>query len=327
MAALVWDKVGDRTFESGLDKGVLYLPDGSAVPWNGLSSVIEKFDKSATPVYFDGRKIQDLIVLGDFAASMKAVTYPDEFSDLEGVEELRPGVGISDQEPKTFGLAYRTMIGNDLDGPDQTYKIHLLWNVTAMPHEKTYASEGGDPSLVEFEWDLVAVPEEHDGFRPTAHFIIDSTKVDPWMLEDIETQLYGTIAAEAVLLPMDTLFTFMRDWFRIKITDNGDGTWTAEAQRDGIISYLDGGVASIFQILGANAVFLDDVTYQISDTFDASDIPEIKIEWFPDGTWSATTSADGLITVNPDGTFTILNANVTPIDAVTYRLADTTSED
>lgn len=326
MATLVWDKVGDRDFESGLDKGVLYLPDGSAVPWNGLTSVIEKFDKDVSPVYFDGRKIQDLVVLGDFAATMKAVTYPDEFSEVEGAGQLRPGVQVYDQEPKTFGLAYRTMFGNDLDGAEEGYKIHILWNVTAVPHEKTYASVSNDPSLVEFEWDLAAVPEEVAGFRPTAHFVLHSKEIDPWLLEDIEAQLYGTIGANAVLIPMAELVAFMKDWYRIKITDNGDDTWTAETQRDGILTFLDGGAASEFQILGANAIYLDDVTYQISDTIDASDIPEIKIEVFPDGTWIASTSGEGLITVNPDGTFEILNASVIPIDAVTYRLQDTTSE-
>lgn len=327
MPTLVWDKVGDRAYESGLDKGVLYLPDGSAVPWNGLTSVIEKFDKEASAVYFDGMKIQDLVVLGDFSATMKALTYPDEFVELEGVGELRPGVYVSDQFPGVFGLAYRTQIGNDLDG-ETGYKIHLLWNVTAIPHDKTYASVSNDPSLVEFEWDLVAVPEEVAGMRPTAHFVINSNDIDPWLLEDIEKQLYGTLGVDASLIPISELVTFMNEWYRVKITDNGDGTWTAEAQRDGIISYLDGGAESIFQIAQANVIFLDDVTYLISDTFDASEIPQIAISVdISTGIWTATTDSDALITVNPDGTFEILNANVTPIDADTYRLADTTSED
>lgn len=326
MAALVWDKVGDRDFESGLDKGVLYLPDGSGVPWNGLTSVIEKFDKDASPVYFDGKKIQDLIVLGDFAATLKAITYPEEFDELEGLGTLRPGVHISDQEPKTFGLAYRTMIGNDLDGAESAYKIHLLWNVTALPNDKTYASVSNDPSLVEFEWNLVATPEDVPGFRPTAHFVLNSDELDPWMLEDIEIQLYGASGADAVLLPMSDLFAFMSAWYRVKITDNGDGSWTADTLRDGLISFLDAPPTE-FQIIGVNALYVNDYTFQISDTNDASDVPEIAIEWHTDGTWTATATSDALITVNLDGTFEVLNANAVFIDADTYQLQNTTSEE
>lgn len=273
MAQLEWDKAGDRNFESGLDKSVLYLPDGSAVPWNGLTSVIEKFDKDVKPVYFDGKKINDLVTLGDFAATMQAITYPVEFEDLEGVGELRPGVKIADQPPKVFALCYRTQLGNDVDGQGSGYKIHILWNVTAIPNDRTYATMAADPSLTEFEWDLYAVPEDIDGFRPTAHFFIDSRDVDPLLLSDIETQLYGTVGADAALLPMADLMAYMASWYRIRIIDNGDGTWTADDNaHSGFISYLDGGTASIFQITSANAVFLDADTYQISDTVDVSDV-------------------------------------------------------
>jgi hypothetical protein len=324
MSRIRWDKVGERDFESGLDRGVLYLPDGSGVPWNGLTALIEKFDKDASPVYFDGRKIQDLVVLGDFAATMKAITYPEEFAYLEGQGELRPGIYVNDQEPKTFGLTYRTMFGDDLSGMEAGYKIHILWNVTATAKEKTYATASNDPNLVEFEWELVAVPEEVEGFRPTAHFIINSKEVDPWLLEDIETKLYGTSGANASLLPMDELVSFMASWYRVKITDNGDGTWKAESQRPGFIFFLDGATESEFLLKGVNAVYVDDETYVLSDTIDISDVPQIKIEVFDDGSWSATTESDELIDVNPDGTFTIFDANVVFIDADTYQLQDTT---
>ncbi len=109
---MVWDRVGDRVYETGLDKGVLYLPDGSAVPWNGLTAIIEQFNKESSSVYYDGMKISDLVVLGEFAASMKAVTYPDEFVELEGLGSPRGGLFFGDQRPQTFGLCYRTQIGN-----------------------------------------------------------------------------------------------------------------------------------------------------------------------------------------------------------------------
>jgi hypothetical protein len=317
---IVWDKVGDRKFESGLDRGVLYLSDGSAVAWNGLTSVIEAFDRETSPVYYDGMKINDLIVLGDFSASMKAVTYPDEFLEFEGLGEARNGVFLADQPSKSFGLCYRTQIGNDLEGPVTGYKIHILYNVTAIPHEKTYASFGEDPSLVEFEWDITAVPEEIPGFRPTAHIIINSTDLDPWLLEEVEEFLYGSSFAEASLIPMADLMTYIKNWYRVKIIDNGDGTWTATTVRNGFISFL---AADVFQIANVNAVYLDENTFEISDTIDISDLPQIKIIDNGDGTWSAVTDNDTLITIDEFGVFEIRNATVDLLGPDSYRISDT----
>lgn len=322
MPVLVWDKVGDRVYETGLDRGVLYLPDGSAVPWNGLTSIIESFNKETTPVYFDGMKINDLVSLGDFSATMKAVTYPDEFIELEGIAPIRKGLFVGDQSPQVFGLCYRTQIGNDLEGDAAGYKIHILYNVTAIPRDKTYASLTSDPSLVEFEWDITAVPEEVPGFHPTAHFIINSLELDPWLLEDIEKILYGSTNASASLIPISDLITYINEWFRVKITDNGDGTWTAESQRDGFISFLDP-EDTLFQIVQVNAVYLDESTYVISDTIDVADVPQIRIDDNGDGTWTATTEHDGLITVDINGVFEIRNANASYLGSDSYRISDT----
>ena len=135
MPRLVWDKLGDRVYESGLDKGVLYLPDGSAVPWNGLTSVIEHFNQELSPVYYEGMKVADLVVLGDFTATIGAITYPDEFTEIEGAVEIRRGTFFGNQEPQVFGLCYRSEIGNDLEGESAGYKLHLLYNVTAVPKD------------------------------------------------------------------------------------------------------------------------------------------------------------------------------------------------
>lgn len=324
MPQIVWDKVGSRVYETGLDRGVLYLPDGSAVPWNGLTAVIEQFDKESSPVYFDGMKIQDLVVLGDFSASMKAVTYPDEFLELEGLASDRSGLFYNDQPPQTFALCYRTLVGNDLEGGEVGYKIHILYNVTAIPSDKTYATLSNEPSLVEFEWNITAVPEEVPGFRPTAHIIIDSRDFDPWLLEDLEAMLYGTTAADAVLLPMQDFISYINDWYRVKITDNGDGTWTAETLREGLINF---GVDGYFDIVGVNAVYLDDDTFEISDTVDVSDVPQLRIADLENGTWSATTSHDNIIVVDVSGEFEILNANVVWLDSYTYLISDTTEEE
>lgn len=320
MPVLVWDKVGDRVYENGLDKGVLYLPDGSAVPWNGLTSVIEKFDKESNPVYYDGMKINDLITLGNFSATMKAVTYPDEFGEIEGVGKFRRGIFVGDQKPKTFGLCYRTRIGNDFDGDSAGYKIHVIYNVTALPSDKTYATVGESPSLVEFEWNISAIPQEVPGFRPTAHFVLNSLDLDPWLLQDLEGMFYGKSDAVAALVPMQDLITFINEWYRVKIVDNGDGTWTATSQRDGFIVLGDDGY---FEINHINAVYLTDDTFVISDTVDISDVPEIRIDDNGDGTWTATTEHDGLITVHMDGTFEILNATADYMGPDSYRISDT----
>lgn len=324
MPEIVWDKIGDRTYETGLDRGVLYLPDGSAVPWNGLTSIIESFDKESSPVYYDGMKINDLIVLGDFEASMKAVTYPDEFVELEGLSPAKEGLFYSDQMPKAFGLCYRTQIGNDLEGDVSGYKIHVLYNVTAIPNQKTYASVSSEPSLVEFEWNITAVPEEIPGFRPTAHIIIDTRDVDPWLLEEIEAILYGSTLADASLIPMSELVSYIENWYRVRIVDNGDGTWTATAERDGFISF---GVDGFFEITAVNAVYLDEDTYQISDTDDISDVPQIKITDLENGLWTAITDHDNLIIDIGGDQVEIRNANVQYLNEYTFQISDTTDED
>lgn len=323
MPVLVWDKVGDRLYETGLDRGVLYLPDGSAVPWNGLTSIIEKFDKETSPVYYDGMKITDLVVLGDFAATMRAVTYPDEFVEIEGLGEARRGLFYGDQRPQSFGLCYRTQIGNDLEGDLSGYKVHILYNLIAIPSEKTYASITSDPSLVEFEWSITAVPQEVPGFRPTAHLVFDSRKLDPWLLEDLEAKLYGSSSAVAALIPMPELVSFISEWYRVKIVDNGDGTWTAISARDGFIDINE--IERFFTIVNINAVYLNETTFVISDTTDISEVPQIEITDNGNGTWTASTDQDNLIVMISETEFEIRNATAVSLDSDTYIISDTTT--
>lgn len=320
---IVWDKVEDRTYETGLDRGVLYLPDGSAVAWNGLTSIIESFDKESSPVYFDGMKISDLVVLGDFEATMTAVTYPEEFVELEGLAPVKQGLFYADQKPQTFGLCYRTKIGNSLEGDEVGYKIHIIYNLTAIPNDKTYASTGSDPSLVPFEWKITAVPEELPGFRPTAHIVIDSRDIDPWLLEDLEMMLYGTSTVESVLIPMPDLVEFINEWYRVQIVDNGDGTWIANSLREGLIFV---NLSGYFEIVGVNAVYLDDDTYMISNTTELASVPQIKIAIVADGIWNAATDHDSLISIDVDGEFEISNATVVWLNDYTYQISDTPNE-
>jgi hypothetical protein len=321
MSAITWDQVGSRVFENGVDRGVLYLPDGSGVAWNGLTTVVEKFGSEVESVFFDGSKINDLVKLGTFSASMKAITYPDEFLDLEGLVEFKRGAYLADQRIKTFGLCYRTLIGNDVDAI-AGYKLHIVYNLTAIPTDSTYASLSDDPTLVEFEWDLTAVPVESSGFRPTAHMVLDSRKMDPWLLQEIEDILYGSSDGDAILIPIDDLIEHLESWFRLKIVDHGDGTWSAIEHIDGTnIRYT--WEFGFFEIIECNAIYLDDVTFLISNTDDITDIPQIDITNFGDGTWNATTGHDNLIVVDDTGMFSIHNANAVFIDEYTYKLDDT----
>lgn len=323
MPQLEWNTVGDRVYESGLDKGVLYLPDGSAVPWNGLTAVIERFNREVSPVYYDGMKISEHVIIGEFAATMKALTYPDEFVEIEGLGVKRPGVFYGDQSPKTFGLCYRTQIGEEIEGDEVGYKIHIIYNLIAVPKEKSYGTVNASPSIMEFEWDITAIPEEVDGFHPTAHIVLDSRKIDPWLLEDLEAQLYGNMTNNAVLIAMPELVSMINNWYRVKITDHGDGTWSATSMRDGFISFTDS-ESTLFQIVQINAVYVDENTYIISDTTDASDVPRLKIIDNGDGTWTATTDNEDMIYMISADEFEIRNADAVYLDSGTYQITTTT---
>jgi hypothetical protein len=262
----VWDKVGDRIFEAGLDRGVLYLSDGPGIPWNGLTSIVEKSDRQTSSVYYDGMKISEHVSSGDFSATMKAITYPDEFLQVEGIGKLKNGIFVGSQKPQRFNLSYRTKIGDDIDGING-YKIHLLYNLLAIPSDKTYETMSSGTNPMEFEWVIVAVPEDLPGIRPTAHFIVNSTEVDPGFLDYLETLLYGNDSILPRLLPMAEMVDLINDWVtdepQIYIIDNEDGTWSISSDPSNNVIIDE--IAGTFTILNANAVIAGDA-YSISDT-------------------------------------------------------------
>jgi hypothetical protein len=194
---LQWDQVGERVYETGVDHGVLYIPDVSGeyatgVVWNGLVSVSESpSGAEATPQYADNIKYLNLISAEEFGATVEAFTYPDEFSQFDGAAEPEPGVLIGQQRRGTFGLAYRTKIGNDLAGDDYGYKIHLIYGATAAPTEKAYNTINESPEALTFSWELSTTPVEVPGYRPSATLVVDSTKVDAAKLTALEDILYG----------------------------------------------------------------------------------------------------------------------------------------
>lgn len=263
MSILAWDNVGEKQYETGIDKGVLYLADGSAVPWNGLVSVVEHIDRTTTPIYYDGRKVSDITEAGSFSASMKAVTYPDEFIEFEGSLMLMPGVYIADQEAKRFNLSYRTRIGNDLNGSNVGYKIHVLYNLIAIPSDKTFLTETANAQFTEFEWKISAVPEDIPGFRPTAHIVINSLEFNPLFLAELELILYGDSSTPAKLIPLSALITRIRESHLVTITDNGDGTWSASSV---VAGYVNLTTIDTFELDNVNVVYPNINTFNISDT-------------------------------------------------------------
>jgi hypothetical protein len=188
---LTWGLPGVKTFESGIDHGVLYFAE-TGVVWKGLISVTENLgDEDTTPFYFDGVKRQDMQTISDFEATLSAFTYPDEFMVYEGVKAFANGVMVDGQRASTFGLSYRTFIGEDISGPTADYKIHLLYNLTANPSAIPYGTISDDSDPITFDWDLQGVPEHATNVRPTAHIILDSRYLAADILEALEDILYG----------------------------------------------------------------------------------------------------------------------------------------
>lgn len=212
MAKLVWDEVGKRTYETGVDKGVLYVQDaegayGKGVAWNGLTAVNESpSGAEPTPLYADNIKYLELTSKEEYGATIEAYTYPDEFEACDGSAEIGEGVVIGQQSRKVFGLCYRTVKGNDVKNNDYGYKIHLVYGCKAKPAQKNYQTINDSPEAITFSWEVSTTPVEVEGFKPTATVTIDSTKVTAEKLKSIEEALYGTESVEPkLLLPNEIL--------------------------------------------------------------------------------------------------------------------------
>ena len=212
MAKLVWDEVGKRTYETGVDKGVLYVQDaegayGKGVAWNGLTAVNESpSGAEPTPLYADNIKYLELTSKEEYGATIEAYTYPDEFEACDGSAEIGEGVVIGQQSRKVFGLCYRTVKGNDVKNNDYGYKIHLVYGCKAKPAQKNYQTINDSPEAITFSWEVSTTPVEVEGFKPTATATIDSTKVAAEKLKAIEEALYGTETVEPkLLLPNEIL--------------------------------------------------------------------------------------------------------------------------
>ena len=212
---IVWDQTGERLYETGVKKGVLY-PQGengtypTGVAWNGLTAVTESpSGAEASPLYADDIKYLNLYSTEEFGATVEAYTYPDEFAQCDGSAEIATGVVIGQQKRKMFGMSYVTTLGNDVDSNNHGYKLHLIYGANAAPSEKGYTSISDSPEAITFSWELSTTPVSVSGFDPTASITIDSTKADKTKLKALEDILYGTEETEARLPLPDEVATLM----------------------------------------------------------------------------------------------------------------------
>jgi hypothetical protein len=205
MSKLVWDKTGERFYETGVKNGVLYTKDETGeytngVAWNGLTAVTESpSGAEASPLYADDIKYLNLMSNEEFGATIEAYTYPPEFAECDGSASLATGVYIGQQTRKEFGMCYKTVLGNDSEYNDYGYKLHLIYNALAAPSEKAYSSINDSPEAITFSWEITTTPVSVTGFKPTASVTIDSTKVDAAKLAELEAILFGSESEEARL--------------------------------------------------------------------------------------------------------------------------------
>lgn len=215
MAKLVWDQTGERYYETGVKYGVLYPQAAGGeyplgVAWNGLTAVTESpSGAEANPMYADDIKYLNLMSVEEFGATVEAYTYPEEFEECDGSASIATGVTIGQQPRKAFGLCYRTTLGNDTEGTDHGYKLHLIYGALAAPSEKAYATINDSPEAITFSWELTTTPVNVSGHKPTASVTIDSTKTDKAKLEALEAILYGSESEEPRLPLPDEIITLM----------------------------------------------------------------------------------------------------------------------
>lgn len=249
---LVWGLSSTPLFEAGVDRGVVYPLGGEGIPWNGLVSVKESSAGASEVIgFYDGEKYRNQLGVGSYSAVVESFTYPMLLDDYETVNNGL--LANSRRDIQYFNFTYRT-------GTDEHYKIHLVYNATATPSEKSYSSLGGSADAARFSFDISTLPIKVPGAKDSAHFILDSTVVYPWVLTQIENTLYGSAGFEPSFPTFDELYALVEDGSILKITDHGDGTWTADGP-ESVIQMLD---STTFEISWPSAVYLDADTYQIS---------------------------------------------------------------
>lgn len=214
MEKIVWDQTGERLYETGVKNGVLYVQENGTYPkgvaWNGLTAVTESpSGAEPTALYADDTKYVNLVSAEEFGATVEAYTYPDEFAECDGSASIADGVYIGQQNRKTFGLSYKTTVGNDVNNNNHGYKLHLIYGAVASPSEKSYSTINDSPDAITFSWEISTTPVNVTGHKPTALLTIDSTKVDPTKLAKLEAVLYGSSEADARLPLPDEIVSIL----------------------------------------------------------------------------------------------------------------------
>lgn len=251
MVRLAWDQVGERVYETGVDHGVLYIPTNgvydTGYAWNGLTGVTESpSGAEASPQYADNIKYLNLISAEEFGATIEAFTYPEEFGQCDGTAAPATGILVGQQTRKTFGLSYRTLIGNDVDGTDFGYKIHLIYGALAAPSERGYTTINDSPEAITFSWEVSTTPVEVPGFKPSAQLTVDSTKVSAAGLTALEDALYGTAGSDPRLpLPEEVIAMFSGTLTEVTpVEPTATGNDIAIPTVTGVNYYVDGEIVT-----------------------------------------------------------------------------------
>lgn len=285
MSRITWGAAGQHFYETGIDRGVLYVEGNVGVPWNGLISVDEKpVGGAVTSYYVDGQKFANDTSSEEFAGTLQAYTYPDEFIPCDGLSQVSESLGLfaTSQPRKPFSMTYRTLVGNEIENTGLGYKIHLLYNILAEPTDRNNATINDSADPLSFSWELTALPPAMSGLKPTAHFVVDTRVANHMAVTDLETYLYGSDSAIPSMPSYDELIAIFSADATLKVVDNGDGTWTATTAQDGIITMIDG------DYNWSQAVF-DDFSDSIIDT----------TKWVVSGV--GVTESNSLLNI-PDGT-------------------------
>lgn len=314
MSRLVWDRVGDRRYETGVDRGVLYLPDGRGVPWNGITEVQEDKNVEVVTHYFDGVAYLNTRYPGDYSATLRAVTFPDEFLQFDGYAEAENNPMLLDNQPveDTFSISYRTLIGDDIQGLSRGYKIHIVYNLTATPESTAYKTLSSSNSPNDLSWTLTAIPEHVPGYRPTAHVIFDSTRLDSYLMKQLEDILYGRGVETVVIDGGSPNSPGLGDL---------DGGTPASAG----VGLIDGGSPNSANDEDGNGA----PTALESRLPSLAELTDIVTNWRlfyitdnGDGTWTAT-GPDDLMSVDSSGYFEIQKISAIPVDEDTYQIMTT----
>lgn len=256
MSRLVWGDPVKSIYETGIDRGVFYPQDGVGVPWNGLTAVSEApSGADITQGYYDGSKFRQQRLGESFAAKLIAYTYPAEFRGYDGLAE----VGHAQQRRRPFNLSYRTKVGND-ESADFSYLIHLVYNAVASPSSQSFSSIGAGSDAIPFEWDITTIPDFLPTGEAASHVIVNPQIAYPWAVNTLENMLYGSMDSDPRFPSMHEIVQLFEDASILRITDHGDGTWTADGP-DEVIQML---TADMFEITWPSAVYINSTTYQIS---------------------------------------------------------------